>query len=261
MNFSAITGIILAFVVALITAVTSTDSYTVFLDYHAFTIVIGGTFAASLLSFSGKKLWLLTKIFIKRVLFKNEEVNQAVNEIVDLATGFRNDENYLQSKVSEIKTHFLREAIQMLCDGGIEPKDMDAILRKRANSIYHHHEEDAEIFKSLAKFPPAFGLLGAVIGMVAMMQSLGGADSMSKVGPALAVALVATLYGIAIANFIFLPIGENLAKVNRVDSVIREMVIDGVKLIRAKKHPLVVNEMICSHLLPSDRPQKEQKAA
>lgn len=253
MNISALVGILLATAVALVTAATSTSNWKVFLDYHAFTIVIGGTFAASLISFSGKKLWMLFKIFFKRVLGKNEDTQIAVKEIVELAKGYRDNDRYLMDNVSKIKTHFLREAVQMICDGGIEAADMDMILKKRAASIYHRHEEDAEIFKSLSKFPPAFGLLGAVIGMIAMMQSLGGADSFSKVGPALAVALVATLYGIAIANFVFLPLGENLAKVNRTDATVRNMIIDGVKLLRQKKHPLLVEEVILSHLLPSER--------
>lgn len=76
---------------------------------------------------------------------------------------------------------------------------------------------------------------------------------MATVGPSLAVALVATLYGIALANFIFLPLGENLTKLNKGDAMIRQMCIDGIKLIRLKKHPLVVEETIKSNLLPSER--------
>ncbi len=260
MNFSALIGIILAIGVALATALTSTKSYYVFLDYHAAMIVFGGTLAASLIGFSAKKILQLLKVFLKRVIFKNEDVAVALDEIISLATGYREDDNFLRDNVDGLKTFFLKEAIQLQIDGGIDPREMDVILRKRANSIYDHHEEDAEIFKTLSKFPPAFGLLGAVIGMIAMMQSLGGAEALSKVGPALAVALVATLYGIALANFVFLPIGENLSKLNKTDASIREMVIDGVKLIRLKKHPLVVEEMVRSHLLPSDRPKRAEAA-
>ena len=117
------------------------------------------------------------------------------------------------------------------------------------------------MFSTLAKFPPAFGLLGAVIGIVSLMQGLGGADAIKTVGPAMAVALVATLYGIAIANFFFIPLGENLAKFNRTDRIIRQMVIDGVKMIRTKTHPLIVEENIKSYLLPSERATLTQEAA
>jgi chemotaxis protein MotA len=109
------------------------------------------------------------------------------------------------------------------------------------------------MFKALGKYPPAFGLLGAVLGIIAMMQGLGSADAIKKVGPALAVALVATLYGIAVANFILLPLGENLHKANKFDFVLRQMIIDGLRLIRQKKHPLVVEENLKSYLLPGER--------
>ncbi|HPI40700.1 MAG TPA: MotA/TolQ/ExbB proton channel family protein [Pseudobdellovibrionaceae bacterium] len=159
-----------------------------------------------------------------------------------------------------LKTPFLKEAVELLTDGGIDPQDLDKILAKRASVIHHLHEEDADIFKTLSKFPPAFGLLGAVIGMISLMSGLGGADAFQKVGPSMAVALVATMYGIAVANFFFLPLGENLARVNRLNTIIRNMVLDGIKLIRAKKHPLVVEESLKSYLLPSER-KNNKKAA
>jgi chemotaxis protein MotA len=259
-NLSAILGILLSFSVLVGAIITSTDKAKVFLDTHAFVIVIGGTLAASLLSFSAKKIFMLTRVFLKRVIGKNDEINVAISEIVDLAKGYRENENYLREKGPQIKTYFLKEAVEMFVAGGVDPEDMDHILAKRAINIHHRHEEDAEIFKTLSKFPPAFGLLGAVIGMISLMQNLGGADAFQKVGPSLAIALVATMYGIAVANFVFLPIGENLAKGNRLDNVIRSMVIDGFKLIRQKKHPLVVEESIKSYLLPSERTQAKKAA-
>lgn len=253
MNISSLLGLTMALSVLIGAMVTSTQNSKVFLDPHAFLIVIGGTFAASLLSFSGKKMWALFKVFLKRVLGKNEEVTIAIHEIVELAKGYRESENYLAEKKEQIKTPFLKEAIELICDGGIDPDEIDKILMKRSHAICHRYEEDAENFKALSKFPPAFGLLGAVIGMISLMQSLGGADAFQKVGPAMAVALVATLYGVAVANFIFLPLGENLTRLNKIDQMVRSMVLDGVKLIRAKKHPLIVEESIKSYLLPTER--------
>lgn len=260
MNFSSLIGLILSLVVVVVSIITSTKDSKMFLDAHAFVIVIGGTLAASLLSFSGKKMFALTKVFFRRVLGKNDEMQRAIDEIVDLAKGYRDNENYLRDKIPQIKTPFLKEALELMTDGGIDQNEIDKILMKRATVIHARHEEDAEIFKALSKFPPAFGLLGAVIGMISLMQNLGGADAFQKVGPSLAVALVATMYGIALANFFFLPLGENLAKVNRMDFLIRQIVIDGIKLVRQKKHPLVVQENIKSYLLPGERNQAKKAA-
>lgn len=253
MNKSAIFGIIMAFAVFIGAAVTSVNDMKVFLDFHAFLIVIGGTLAASLISFSSKSILSLIKIFLKRVLGKNDETKEAIREIVDLARGYRENDNYLKEKVVSIKNLFLKEAIEMMTEGAIDPQEMDKILIKRMTSIHRHYESDAEMFKTLSKFPPAFGLLGAVIGMIALMQNLGGADAFKKVGPSMAVALVATMYGIAVANFIFLPLAENLIKANHADNMSRMIVVDGIKLLRAKKHPIVVEETLKSYLTPTER--------
>lgn len=261
MNFSALFGILLAFGVFIGAAVTAVSDTSVLLDKHAILIVLGGTLAASLTSFSGKTILLLLRVFYKRVLGKNDEAKVCIEELVDLARGYRESDDYLKSKIPSLRTPFLKEAIEMITEGGIDPQDIDKILVKRATAIHGRHEADADMFKALSKFPPAFGLLGAVIGMIALMQNLGGADAFKKVGPAMAVALVATMYGIAVANFIFLPLGENLTKANRQDQTIRMMVIDGIKLVRMKKHPLLVEETVKSYLSPSERAVLPKKAA
>lgn len=254
MNKSSLFGLILAVTVFLIIALTSSKNPAVFLDWHAGLIVIGGTMAAALISFSYTKMVLMFKIFLSRVLKSSQkQYAEVIDEIVDLAKGYRDNSNYLSEQVENIKTHFLKEAIQLTIEGGLSDKEIDFILIKRASTHYKRYDEDANMFNTLAKFPPAFGLLGAVVGIVSLMQGLGGADAIKTVGPSMAVALVATLYGIALSNFIFIPIGENLSKFNRQDKITRQMIIDGVKMIRQKKHPLLVEENIKSYLLPSER--------
>ncbi|MCB0389707.1 MAG: MotA/TolQ/ExbB proton channel family protein [Bdellovibrionales bacterium] len=254
MNLSPLFGLFLAISTVLATIFMSTKTPLVFLDSHAAVIVIGGTTAAALLSFSGKSMLVMLKVFFGRVLKGTlNRYEEVINEIVELSRGYRDNPNYLIENVEQIKTPFLKEAIELTNAGGLSPKDIDVVLMKRAHTHYKRYEEDSHMFATLAKFPPAFGLLGAVIGMITLMQGLGGADAIKTVGPAMAVALVATMYGIAIANFIFIPLGENLAKYNKADKIIRQMVIDGVKLIRAKKHPLVVEENIKSYLIASER--------
>lgn len=254
MNYSSISGITLAIVVLIATMVTSVKDMWVFLDYHAAMIVLGGTLAAALTAFSATKMWNMMKVVLSRVIKTSMgEYAEVIDEIVDLGRGYRENPRHLEESLDNIKTHFLKEAVQLTVEGGLSPKDIDMILLKRAQTHHKRYEEDANVFHTLAKFPPAFGLLGAVVGMIALMQSLGGADAIKNVGPAMAVALVATMYGIAFANFILIPLGENLSKHNRTDKIIRTMVLDGIKLIRAKKHPLLIEENIKSYLLPSER--------
>lgn len=260
MNKSSLSGLILALSVFLTIALTSSKNPAVFLDWHAGLIVIGGTAAAAMLSFSVKNIILLFKVFLSRVLKSSEkQYSDVIAEMVDLATNYRNDDNYLAASVDKIKSPFLKEAVALTVEGGLSEKEIDMILMKRAATHHKRYEEDANMFTTLAKFPPAFGLLGAVVGMVSLMQGLGSAEAIKTVGPSMAVALVATLYGIAVANFIFIPVGENLSKFNRQDKITRQMIIDGMRMIRAKKHPLLVEENIKSYLLPSERGSFERK--
>lgn len=251
---SSLIGLIMAAVVFLTLAFFGVQNPMVFLDWHAALIVIGGTASAALLSFSSKNIVLLFRVFMMRVL-KNKEKHYStvIAEVVELGKNYRTNANYLTEAEPNIKNHFLREGVQMMIEGGLSDKETDAIMLKRARTHYSRYEQDAHMFTTLAKFPPAFGLLGAVVGIVSLMQGLGGADAIKTVGPAMATALIATLYGIAIANFIFIPIGENLSKHNKQDKISRQMVLDGLKMIRAKKHPLLIEENLKSFLLPSER--------
>jgi chemotaxis protein MotA len=254
MNFSAIFGLLLSLVVFFGAALTSTKEYKVFLDYHAALIVFGGTIAACMVSFNGSSVFNMVKVVFKRVLRNDmDRYESLIKEVVDVAKAYRDNPNVLGEKSKTIKNHFFKEALELMAAGGLDAKDLDMILVKRASTHFHRYEAEAEMFKTMAKFPPAFGLLGAVMGIVAMMQGLGSSDAIKSVGPSLAVALVATLYGIAVANFLFLPLGEHLTKLTKMDYTLRMMVIEGVKLIRLKKHPLLVEESLKSYLLPSER--------
>jgi chemotaxis protein MotA len=254
MNFSSIIGLVLSIVVFFGAALTSTKEYKVFLDLHAALIVFGGTIAVALVSFNGSSMLNMIMVVFKRVLQNDvDKFDSLIKEVVRVAKAYRENSNSLTDQSKTIKNHFFKEAIQLMAAGGLEGKDLDVILAKRASTHFHRYEQEAEMFKTMAKFPPAFGLLGAVMGIVAMMQGLGSADAIKSVGPALAVALVATLYGIAVANFLFLPLGEHLAKLTKMDYTLRVMVIEAVKLIRLKKHPLVIEESLKSYLLPKER--------
>jgi chemotaxis protein MotA len=95
--------------------------------------------------------------------------------------------------------------------------------------------------------------MGTTLGMIALLQSLGAADARTSIGPSMAIGLVATLYGIAISNFIFIPIGENLSKQTREDHVARKMVIECIMLIHAGMPVKFVEETAKSYLLPGER--------
>ncbi len=260
MNFSSLLGILAALAV-LVGSVFNVagKGHNIFLEPHGLLIVFGGSAAASLMCFPISTFYNTLKVFIRKFLGAySTRYDTVIAEIVGLAKGARDNPDYLKTKSNSIKTHFLRDGIQLLTQGGISDQAIDMILQKRALTHFKRNEEDATVFKTIAKFPPAFGLLGTTLGMIGLLQNLGGADAYKLLGPSMAVGLVATFYGIVVANLVLIPIGENLSKLNKEDEVVREIVMDGIKLIRAREHPLVVEEHLKSYLLPSERAKLKQ---
>lgn len=211
MNISSLLGMILAFVVFMGAIVTSTSAAKVFLNGHAMLIVCGGTLAAAMISFPMSHLFEAVKILFKKVLGNpGVKPQELINEFVRLSEGYKSDPQFLAKNLTASTYPFLREALELIVEGGVPFEEMDHILDKRAEIIFLENEEESHTFKSISRFPPAFGLLGAVMGMISLMQDLGSPDSFKQIGPAMAMAMVATLYGIALANFVFIPVGENL---------------------------------------------------
>ena len=254
MNFLSAIGLISALTVLAIALLTSTKSYGVFLNAHAILVVFGGTSAASLMCFPLSNYIGIFKVFFKKFLGNSGgQYHSVIIEIVELSRGHRDNPVFLAARVKGIKNLFLRDAVELLIQGGMTDQALQTILHKRAETHYKRYEEDAAIFKTIAKFPPAFGLMGTTLGMIALLQEMGGKDAFKLIGPSMAIGLVATFYGIALSNLILIPIGENLSKLNKEDETLREMVIDGVRLLRAKEHHIIVEEYLKSYLLPAER--------
>ncbi len=254
MNISAVLGVIAALGVLIFGIATSAQSPMVFLDLHGILIVFGGTAAAALMCFPFrfyvqvlKVIWLK---FLGNYAIRRELV---IREIVDLAKGNRENPEYLKTKLPSLKTPFLADIVDLMNKGGFTDDALDEIAYKRAAVLTKRYDQDVGVFKTIAKFPPAFGLMGTTLGMIALLQQLGGKDAQKLLGPAMAIGLVATFYGLTLANLVLIPIAENLSSLNRDDEALRMMVIDGIRFIRAKEHPKVVEEYLKSYLTPTER--------
>jgi chemotaxis protein MotA len=259
MNFSTLIGFAASAAIFIVAMVMSTDNIMVFADTHALLIVVGGTMAASLVCFSMPQVLALFKVFARSMLGqKKHDYNKLVEEIAMLSRGYREGRTALTQTVAKINDPFLRDAAGILSwlESDVTPEELRTLLETRASTHYERYLNEAEIFRTMAKFPPAFGLMGTTLGMISLLQSLGAANAKSRIGPAMSIALVATLYGIVLANFVFTPIAENLAKQTQEDLTARKMVVEGVMSIVAGKPTAFVVEHAKSFLLPSERDDK-----
>lgn len=269
MNFSTLVGFLFSITVFGAAIVTSAKNFRIFLDSHAALIVIGGTMAASSVCFSVPKILGLVRVFFRRMLGRSKRNYAAlIEEIVSLSQASRRGRPAFESAIGKIDDLFLKDAAQVLfwLDSEVSHEDLRDLLETRAETHYERYINESEIFRVMSKFPPAFGLLGTTLGMIALLQSLGTSGAKDVIGPSMSVALVATLYGIVLANFVFVPIAENLALQTKEDLIARRIVVEGVMLIAADKPPQFVEEKIKSFLLPSERgavkrPSRVSKAA
>lgn len=254
MNFSVFTGIITIIVIGSIIVFGGSGGIETFINREGLLIVMGGTLAASFLIFPIKQLIGLGRVFFKKILFNNRsKIEDVVKEITGLAKGLRTNPEFLKSNVKEIKNPFLKEAVDLLNRKVIDISEIEEILENRAIIQYEKYEEESEVFKTLSRFPPAFGLMGTTLGMIHLMKSLGKENSFELIGPAMGISLVATLYGIGMANLILVPLGERLNRLNREEQLIRAMIIKATLLLYKRTHPMIVEEHLLGYLSPGKR--------
>ena len=254
MKYSVLIGIITAVAVLVLSIATSVPLKTIFENWHAVLVVFGSTFAVALVCFPIKSLWDMLIVFFNRILFGSEaRLESVIVEIVKISQLIKSNPAALNQASSQAQNPFLKEGLDLISQGGFDEQELELILRKRASTFMIRYDQQAQYFKTLSKFPPAFGLIGTTLGMMGLMQSIGSPDSFKLIGPAMATGLGATLLGITLSNFILIPLAENLTKLNREDEVLRDVVIDGLKMLIKKQHPLMIEEYLRSYQLPTER--------
>jgi chemotaxis protein MotA len=196
----------------------------------------------------------MTRAFYRGML-TGREINyrNIVRELMQLAATYRDNPESLRAKLPQVSDDFMREALTLMLDEIASEKELVKIMNERAENMHERYLTDAKKFKAIGKFPPAMGLMGAVLGMIALLGTLGSPGAEKTVGPAMSVALVATFYGIALANLIIIPIGENLVERANIIRTKNTIIVSGVRLIQEKTNPILLAEKLNSHLLPRER--------
>jgi chemotaxis protein MotA len=229
-----------------------------FLNFHGLVIVCGGTLAAAAISFPVPKLLTLFKVFFLRLTGRNRVNYQAtIEQMLDLNKKLSLGLMGSHEAITGIKNEFLKEAVTLVVDGVLSEREIRNVLDQRLATIEHHYLHEAQMFKTIGKYPPAFGLLATTLGMIALLQKIGKPGAEKLIGPAMAIGLVGTLYGIALANLVFLPISEALVEKTEEEITLRRMIIEGCVLLKQRVNPVYMRENLNSFLLPGDRVRRK----
>ena len=218
-----------------------------YLNLPGLGIVIGGTLAATFISYPLREV--LRVFGLLGIVFRNERLytRDDMDELVRLATlWFRDDLRAVERALDRLRNPFLRTGVQLVIDGTPE-EDILELLRWRIARLRTREHAEAQLFRSMAAFAPAFGMIGTLVGLINMLFVLEAGD-ITVIGQHMAVALLTTFYGILLANLFFRPVAVKLERRTEERLIAMNMVLEGVALISQKRNPAFVRETLRSFM-------------
>jgi chemotaxis protein MotA len=226
-----------------------------FFSDHALIIIFGGSFAATLIRFPLASMLHGLPLGAKFAFtMRRTTQRDLVDEIAGLAEIARKQGPIGLEKV-ETEDPFLAKGIRFVADGYDANFIRDNLERDRDNFLTHL-DEGQKIYRAIGDCAPAFGMIGTLIGMVQMFANM---TDPSKLGPFMATALLATLYGALVANLFCLPIADKLHGKLIDEEINRTLIIDGILMLRESKSPALVREMLLTYLPEKHRHTEESE--
>jgi chemotaxis protein MotA len=216
-------------------------------------IVLGGTFGACMLQFPLSTVITSFKFIVRAFLEPAINNKAVIQEIIRLANKARKEGVIsLESDVQKITDPFLKRALTMAMDG-VEPKVLRETMELEISNLEEEGEEPIKFWQAAGGYSPTIGILGAVLGLIHVMENL---SDPSKLGGGIAVAFVATVYGVGLANLVYLPISGKLKLKARSHLITKEIMLVGVISILEGENPRLIDDKLKSYL--SRKEQEEQ---
>lgn len=207
----------------------------------AFIIVIGGCVGATWLSATDAEIRDLARLMPRLVFPRSTDRRALLDLMVKIGNVVRHDGILaVEQMLPQIEDPFLVRGLQSLVDG-YAIADVERLLLLELDTDEHHGTNAAKVLDTAGGFAPTIGILGAVLGLIQVMQNLAEPE---KLGEGIAVAFVATIYGVGFANILFLPVGSRLKKIVANDAESRMMVITGLQVIASGANPRQVHDTL-----------------
>lgn len=219
----------------------------IFVNLVGFIIVAGGMTAAAFIMHSFDEVRDLARAIANCFVDRRVDNTRAINEIVQVSKIQQRQSVPVQADIEAVSYYFLRDGLELLLTG-LSAEE----IRRRLEVISSHSVErgikQAGSLLSLAKLGPGFGLLGTLLGLVVLLQQMGESGNFDQVGPALAISLLATLYGVVAANLFLQPMAELIKNRIEKSEISNMLIIDGIVMLKDKRHPLQIREALKNHL-------------
>ncbi|WP_255592412.1 motility protein A [Bordetella sp. BOR01] len=248
MNPSTLIGIVVAVVTLAAALAFSATDPTLYINLAGLVVVLGGTCAALFISYPLREV---ARVFaLVRTVFRSEQIDSRrdIDELVSMAQLWMNDDVHkVEQALKQVSNPFLRTGVQLVIDHTPEDQIIELLQWRIARLRAREHAE-AQMFRIMAGFAPAFGMLGTLVGLINLMAVLGSGD-MVLIGQQLAVALMTTFYGILLANLVCKPIAVKLERRTEQRLMLMNMVLQGISMMCARRGPAVVRETLNSFMM------------
>jgi len=251
-DIASAAGIGLAFAAVILSMVMEGGNPAALVSHPApIILVLGGTLGATMSGYSMKDLSAVPKVAMKAFMpGPPQDPTEAIETVVHFSDRARRDGLLaLEDEVKEVEDPFLRKGLQLAIDG-TDPEIVREVLETEISALRERHKVGAQFFANMGAFAPTLGIIGTVLGLVHMLENLSDPSSM---GPLIAAAFVATLWGVMTANLIYLPISNKLKRASAEEIHHKELVLEGVLSIQAGANPRTVTEKLKSYLPPAER--------
>jgi chemotaxis protein MotA len=252
MDIATIIGFVLA-TLSVVGSILTGGSLAAFVDVASIAVVGGGVTSAIFIKWPMAQVKLLPGIYMKCVLSSATDPKIMIEEIQSLAETARRESVFALEKVP-VEDAFLKKAVTLAADNR-PPEVITAILQLEIDSLAQRHKLGADIVTGIGDDGPAFGMIGTLIGLVIMLQNLSGGPD--ELGKAMAVAILTTFYGAALANIFMLPVANKIKFYSANEILIMNIIVAGVLGIVAGENPRVIREKLDSFLPPSQRQVEE----
>jgi chemotaxis protein MotA len=249
LDLSTIIGIGAAFGLMLM-AILQGGPLSIFYDVPSLLIVVGGTIGNTLVHYPFGDVFDAFNVAKKTFRYKEISINNLIAQLMEFANKARKEGILaLQGAMENVDDEFLKKAMQMAVDGQ-EPETLRSMLQTEIEYIQLRHNKGADIFTSIATYAPGMGMVGTLIGLVQMLQTM---DDPATIGPAMAVALITTFYGAVIANILCSPMAGKLRNRSASEVLVKTLIIEGMQSILSGENPRIMEQKLHAFIAPKLR--------
>lgn len=252
-DLATIIGIVLGFGL-IVGSILMNGEITAFIDPPSLLVVVGGTIASTLIAERAGRVLAGFKVGLNTVISKTPDPVATIAVIGDLAAAARKD-GILALEKMEVTDKFLAKGVRLAVDG-IAPEEIRSSLVGELISLKARHKRGQKLFRFMSGTAPSMGMIGTLIGLVQMLQAL---DDPSAIGPAMAVALLTTLYGAIVAFLVCAPIADKLETRTSEETANMQIVLEGIDGILKGENPKLIREKLEGYLAPKARTKAEDK--